>query len=290
MRLFSLDTRSALVGAGRSCVRNWVQQANCQACVLACPVDAVTVIDGKVHFDTEACINCGACQFTCPTGAVEELTLPLRHYRDDALVMPLSITAPSVDELLMWHAEYQIRAVELDMTLSPAWVIAIAALNIKLKQLKQPQWRILPPPVAAINKARRHWLQINNDKGNTGSVTPGWRIRRTHFPDVSEYQLVLNNAQCFLCGACARICPEDAIQLAGESMTLNHSRCTGCGNCEDVCFPHAIKVTQSDECKMTTLAIHEVPCSTCHRLFFAWTEQSQECPICQRHRYGMREA
>lgn len=290
MKLFSLDTRSAPVGAGHSCVRNRVQQANCQACVLACSVDAVTVSDGKVYFDTDTCIGCGACQFACPTGAVEQLALPRRHYREGALVMPLSAAAPGVDELLMWHAEYQIRAVELDMALNPAWVMAIAALNLKLKQLKQPQWTILPPVVTAIDKARRHWLQINNVKGNTANVTPGWRARRAHFSEVSEYQLALDQTECFLCGACARVCPEDAIQLAGESMTLNHSRCTGCGSCEDVCFPHAIKVKPSDECELTTLPIHEVPCSTCHRPFFAWTAQSQECPICQRHHHGMREA
>ena len=76
MRLFSLDTRSALVGAGRSCVRNRVQQANCQACVLACPVDAVTIINEKVHFDTAACIVVPA---SLPAQPARWRNLPFRY-------------------------------------------------------------------------------------------------------------------------------------------------------------------------------------------------------------------
>nr|WP_260441527.1 4Fe-4S binding protein [Serratia fonticola] len=73
-------------------------------------------------------------------------------------------------------------------------------------------------------------------------------------------------------------------------MTLNHNRCTGCGSCEDSCLAHAIKITGSHQSTLTTLKVSEVHCSSCQRLFFAWREQSDKCPVCQRHRYGMREA
>lgn len=290
MKLLSLDTHSPQLQAGKSCVRNQTQRSRCEVCVQACPIDAITLYQGKVHFDPAACITCGACQFACPTGAVEGLPLPQRYYRDNRLVMPLSVTAPSVDELLMWHAQYQIRSVEMDLALRPDWVIAIAALNLKLKQLKQPLWTITPEPTAAIDKLRRRWLQIGNNKSSLSSVTPGWQMRRMFFADVSEYQLILDQTQCFLCGACARLCPESAISLDNETMILNHTRCNGCGGCEDICFSHAIHVAKNHEHTLTVLAVNESSCSTCLRPFMTWSVKSKQCPVCQRHHYGMREA
>ncbi|WP_404413192.1 4Fe-4S binding protein [Serratia aquatilis] len=249
----------------------------------------MTLNDGKVNFDTENCISCGACLFACPTGGVDKIVPPLRHYRDNTLVMPLSNMAPSVGELLMWHAEYHIRAVEFELALNPGWGMAIATLNIRLKQLKQPLWRIVPPPATAVDKTRRHWLQIDNNS-KTGRATQGGRMRRALFQAVSEYQILLDENQCFLCGACARICPESAIELNRESITLKHRSCTGCGCCEAICLSNAIKLEENYECSTTELAVTEVSCSSCHRLFLAWNEQSGQCPICSRHHYGMREA
>lgn len=40
------------------------------ACKLACPVNAISRVDGAVVIDKEKCIKCGACVRACPYGAV----------------------------------------------------------------------------------------------------------------------------------------------------------------------------------------------------------------------------
>ena len=284
------NTRSTLVGVGCSCVHHLVAKSDCRACLAVCPTDAVSLQNGRMHIDTETCIACGACLFTCPTGAIETPEPPRRYYREASLVMPLSITPPTVDELLMWHTQFQIRAVEFNIAHYPDWVVAIAALNLRLKKLRQPLWSIMPAREAAVDKGRRHWLQLKNDENKTGSVTPGRRARRASFPVTSEYQVIVDKSQCFLCGACARVCPEAAIQIDSEAMVLNSTRCTGCGCCKDICLPKALTIVEETENTQTVLPLVENRCCTCHRSFPAWSKQNSQCPICQRHQFGMRES
>ncbi len=43
----------------------------CGACVDACPVGAITLIDGKADVDEETCTGCGACLEVCPREAIQ---------------------------------------------------------------------------------------------------------------------------------------------------------------------------------------------------------------------------
>ena len=42
----------------------------CEACVGACPVEAISMDDGKSHVDESKCVECGACVSACPVGAI----------------------------------------------------------------------------------------------------------------------------------------------------------------------------------------------------------------------------
>ena len=42
----------------------------CGACVEACPVEAITIVDDKAVIDADICVDCGACVGECPVEAI----------------------------------------------------------------------------------------------------------------------------------------------------------------------------------------------------------------------------
>lgn len=51
----------------------WVKQdlcTGCGVCVTECPVEAISLTDGKAMLDEKACIRCGHCHNVCPQEAV----------------------------------------------------------------------------------------------------------------------------------------------------------------------------------------------------------------------------
>lgn len=42
----------------------------CSACVGACPVAAISMVDGKALVDEATCISCSACVGACPVSAI----------------------------------------------------------------------------------------------------------------------------------------------------------------------------------------------------------------------------
>ena len=43
----------------------------CGACVSICPVEAISMVNGKVVIDPKKCISCGTCSAVCPVSAPE---------------------------------------------------------------------------------------------------------------------------------------------------------------------------------------------------------------------------
>lgn len=289
MALFSLMKTPAPPGVGESCVRRRFPQHTCDACRQACPVQAISFAASAVLLDSERCIRCGHCAFVCPVDALENVPLPRRAFRQRALVAPFTAQAASVDELLMWHLQHEIRAVEIDIDAHPAWALAVATLNLRLKALGEPLWQLIPPAEKPVNVARRHLLHVSEEQLHTASVNASLRLRRSRMPDVQEYALSLDVASCILCGACERVCQQQAIQMTEQALCLAASRCTGCNNCAVVCPTKAIAAqSEAGVSQPESLPFTRKVCPDCRREFATFSADDKRCPICQRHRYGMR--
>ena len=71
-----------LTEACSACIRTRYQVTEaCQGCLsrlcmLNCPKNAVSIINGKAHIDVDKCINCGRCQQVCPYKAIIKIPIP----------------------------------------------------------------------------------------------------------------------------------------------------------------------------------------------------------------------
>ena len=44
----------------------------CETCVGNCPVEAISMVDGKAKVDEGTCIECGSCVSVCPVSATSQ--------------------------------------------------------------------------------------------------------------------------------------------------------------------------------------------------------------------------
>ena len=45
---------------------------SCGACEVQCPVEAISMGDGKYEIDPAKCIDCGTCAGSCPTSSISK--------------------------------------------------------------------------------------------------------------------------------------------------------------------------------------------------------------------------
>lgn len=102
---------------------------------------------------------------------------------------------------------------------------------------------------------------------------------------------------CSACGACARVCPTEALRFEknDEELTFSLSffaqNCIGCGLCDHVCLPNAITINPTtafeEVFKAKEPVITEsgtlVRCERC-RILMARREGVEYCPICEYRR------
>lgn len=70
---------------------------------------------------------------------------------------------------------------------------------------------------------------------------------RPHIKDIGLEGIVklgLNPEKCNQCGACIKVCQENAIRLQDGTCTINSQRCLSCGQCARACSTGALTIEQ----------------------------------------------
>ncbi|HHG9065249.1 TPA: 4Fe-4S dicluster domain-containing protein [Citrobacter freundii] len=287
----TLNTLSAGVSVGAVCSRQRFRHTSCHACVEACPAQALGISEGKIDVNAEKCIQCASCLFVCPEDAISGVQPPIRYYRDNVLIAPFSVTAPTVEELLLWHKEWGISAIAIDPASSAPWASVVTQLNIQLSNYGEPGWKFALPEQSDINVSRRKLFHGQRRGAQSGRVIPGKYRMQQLWPHLSERRPVLDARKCQLCGACWRVCKPQVLSIEGERLRISDAACTGCGNCLAVCLHQAIHLEMSIQPAMTIdLIADKRTCKTCHKSFLTFSAGEMQCIFCQHHAHGMRMA
>jgi len=277
------------VDVTQECVRRRFRRASCRACADVCPAQVFSFSDTGVLIEKSLCVECGDCLFVCPTEAITGIAPRKRFLKNDTLAGPFTARAATIHELLLWHAVHGVRFISLEAEQYPAWMAALAGLNLVLRRRGETVWGFKPWEKYEVNVARRALIHIPQEDVTACAVQPGKRAQRAAFPDISEADIVLNAEKCMLCGACWRSCSENAIRFEQHVLIVEAARCTGCGGCEAVCQHHALEVTNKEsKASITTYPTYAATCTACHRPFWSFHPDQKQCALCLHHPHGMR--
>lgn len=271
------------------CVRRRLKNSVCDSCAQVCPVDAITFDTMDAVINNQLCYQCGNCLFSCPVDAIDNISPHERTYQNNHLVISHDEPLASVEELLVWHKQYQIDGIEIAEPLVDKWLPVLAALNLKLKTLQEPVWQLImtqPPEVDSGRRLMFFRQKLDEAPLNKGQVRTGLNARKQFYPQDSWFHIELDPESCILCGACAKVCDEQAITFGDHQFNFDEKRCTGCMSCQVVCFPKSLQVKPqvAKDNEPVTFQYYDAHCERCRLPFSAWQQNERLCPICIQHK------
>ncbi|MDR1819153.1 MAG: 4Fe-4S binding protein [Methanobrevibacter sp.] len=234
----------------------------CSICVQECPVNAITLdkIGGEISIDEGTCIKCGVCSQTCPWDAVfisgkrpikrgktintfevdSEACIGCNNCVDacpgsfiEAKGSNLTVEIPkNCPSCGLCANVCPVDAIDFEMTLGdalPTNELGIVNVPEKCDFIGACANKC---PTEAIRVVRKNGVQAPESIKNAGE--PSFTM-------------------CARCGACAAVCPENALHLTPieklhdgelyerERIQFSPSKCTQCGDCIDVCPYNMLK-------------------------------------------------
>ena len=281
------------------CIHNLSRKRDCRRCIEICPFGAIQSVDRRITVNPYVCQGCGACALACPTDAIRLLEPSRRELLETVrraveagwtdrnqppalFISDRETAGEAADDGRVHFKVEQVGHVGLELLLSAmacgAGRIAVAwrpqtpaAIRDTVGRQVQMTAAILhglgmPDDIVRFNggaedEPSRPFL-LSSPPDDTLSVAPdvrtGVRLAVQHLYEQSGSKqsalpmpegfpfgaVAVDPTTCTLCMACAAACPAGALSAGGDRprLTFIESRCHQCGFCEDACPEHAIRL------------------------------------------------
>jgi ferredoxin len=250
----------ALIDPGRCVGAN-----RCRLCAEACPSHAIEARNDRPQVRDSRCDACGRCVPACPAGAVQvvgsstlQLEAQLRVLASSGSAISLACArAPATSDRgwlrlrlpslamvsigwplqLLAHGAHDVRLEPCDGDCCQAWRNGRRELFDRLRD-------VLTPPVEPDPQA----LRLDEPRATASALRVLAPTQDAAFasPHSPLARLECDRASCTLCGACATICPTEAISFdeggADAVLLCDPGRCVGCGRCVSSCPERSLRV------------------------------------------------
>ena len=283
------------------CIHGLSRKRDCRRCLEICPFGAIQSVDRKIIVNPYLCQGCGACALACPTDAIrllepsrEELLETMRQailagWADRGLAPIVVISDSETDTAAdngftscrvehIGHAGLELilaaiafgagRVIVACTPQNPACIRneverQVQMADVVLQGLGMPGNTVLlsgrvnggaeeafsnaflPSRSARNCPARRTAGQVSGGPFSTSTINPAKNSRGSRCRRVPPSAAVaVDPAACTLCMACAVACPSGALSAGGDAprLTFIESRCHQCGLCRDACPEGAIRL------------------------------------------------
>lgn len=268
-----------------ACVHALIDQANCRACVDACPKLAWRLDETTLGLDTGVCDGCGLCVPACPTGALH-ITYPwvIRRFQERVIALfacehsdigTAAETLPCIHALglrqllLLYNAGIRHLLVTTGECANCRRGRS-ADLRLRVAQLNELLHERRSAPVILLQRSKSAWMRIYAAEEITSH---GTRLSRRKFLGggaamVREQLLLadpLNLPECrtFPPGRLLPVSPATHESSWPWTPRLQENLCSGCDACLKLCPTDALQLLQKQSADLNAVVEYRVEAAAC---------------------------